>query len=702
MLNISEIDSEYLETINFTTVKTNKKIEYLNIESAFDIETTSYQFQEQKAAFMYIWMFGIGLGKDIFYGRTWGEFQELCELLQETYQLNENRRLVIYVHNLGYEFQFMRKYFEWENVFSVNERKPIRALTTNGIEFRDSYILSGYSLAKTAENLQENKVKKMVGDLDYSLIRTEKTTLTPKEMKYCENDIEIILAYINEQIKHSGDISKIPMTNTGRVRSYVRNECYYTSKNHRKTNKGKYTRYRKIMNDLTLDAATYIQLKRSFMGGFTHSNAEHTNQTLQNVTSIDFTSSYPSVMLAEQFPMSRPKEIEVKNMKQLELYCNKYCLLFEAKFYNIRAKIKQENYLSESKCYILKNPTINNGRVNKADELAITLTNVDYDIIKQCYEWDDLAVHKVQRFHKGYLPKSIIESVLKLYEDKTVLKGVEGKEVEYMLSKGMLNSVYGMCVTDVVKDDFVYNGEWGKEPANVDEQIEKYNNSKSRFLYYAWGVWITAYSRRNLWTGIIAMGDDYVYSDTDSIKMLNYEKHKPYIEWYDNMTTKKLELMCENYNIDINRLRPKNKKGEIQMLGLWDYEGTYDKFKTLGAKRYLQEENGKFQLTVAGLSKQNGMNYILKKSNNESEKVFEMFNDELYIPAAETGKMTHTYIDDKLEFMVLDYQGNETFVSVESGVHLESCEFTLSISEQYKKFLQMLGQGYIYKGVQYE
>lgn len=702
MLDVSKMNEKYLQGINFSTIKTNKKIEYLNIESAFDIETTSYKFQEQKTAFMYIWMFGIGLGKEIFYGRTWKEFTNLCKLLQKTYNLSEHRRLVVYVHNLGYEFQFMRKYFEWNNVFSVDERKPIKALTTSGIEFRDSYILSGYSLAKTAENLQYNKVEKMVGDLDYSLIRTEKTTLNPKEMKYCRNDIEVVLAYINEQIKYSGDISKIPMTNTGRVRSYVRNECYYTSKNHRKTNKGKYTRYRKIMNDLTLESETYTQLKRSFMGGFTHSNSHHTGKTLQNVTSIDFTSSYPSVMLAEQFPMSRAKEIEVENVKQLELYCECYCLVFEAKFINLRSKIKQENYLSESKCYLLKGEKINNGRIFSADELAITITNVDYDIIKQCYEWDDIQVQKVNRFHKGYLPKAIIESVLKLYDDKTVLKGVEGKEVEYMLSKGMLNSVYGMCVTDVVKDEFIYNGEWGKEPANIDEQIDKYNSSKSRFLYYAWGVWITAYSRRNLWTGIIAMGDDYVYSDTDSIKLLNYEKHLPYIEWYSNMTTKKLEIMCETYNINPKRLHPKNQKGETQTLGLWDYEGTYDNFKTLGAKRYLQEENGKFQLTVAGLSKQNGMNYILKKSDNDSEKVFEMFNDDLYIPRTETGKMTHTYIDDKLEFMVLDYQNNESYVSVESGIHLETCEFTLSISEQYKKFLGMLGKGYLYKGVRYE
>lgn len=703
MLDVSKLCRDELEKINFNTIRTNKKIEYLNIESAFDIETSSVKLSDdEKSAFMYIWMFGIGFENEVYYGRTWEEFIELCKLLQNVYELSNEKRLVVYVHNLGFEFQFMCKYFDWVEVFAVGERKPIKALSTFGIEFRDSYILSGYSLAKTSENLQKNHVEKMVGDLDYSLIRTPETELTEKEMKYCENDIRVVNAYINEQIEMYSDITKIPLTNTGRVRSYVRHNCYYTSKNHRKSGRGKYHRYRKIMGDLTIDSKIYKQLKRSFMGGFTHANANYTGVTLEKVSSIDFTSSYPSVMLCEQFPMSRAKTVEVDNIKQLEFYCRKYCLVFEAKFINIRSKITQENYLSESKCYILRNPIINNGRVNSADELAITITNVDYDIIKQCYEWDELEVMNVNRFHKGYLPKAIIESILKLYEDKTVLKDVEGKEVEYLLSKGMLNSVYGMCVTDIVKDETTYNGEeWTSEKADIEEQIAKYNDSRNRFLYYAWGIWVTAYSRRNLWTGIIAMENDYVYSDTDSIKCLNYEKHVPYIEWYNKDVTRKLNEMCEFYKLDKEMLAPKNQKGIAKPLGVWDFEGCYDKFKTLGSKRYLVQMGEKYQLTVAGLSKKNGMDYIKRKCNNDSDKIFEMFNDELYIPSSETGKMTHTYIDDEMKFIIKDYKGKECLIYTKSGIHLENCEFTLSLSKQYIDFLKNFTKGYIYKGVEY-
>lgn len=692
-----------LDDLELPLIKTNKKIEYINLPAGFDIETTSYKVDEVKTAFMYVWMFGIGHNQPVYYGRTWEEFLEVCEELQARLDLSENKRLVVYVHNLGYEFQFMRKYFNWIDggLFAVDERKPIKCLCDYGIEFRDSYILSGFSLENTAKNLAKYKVKKMVGDLDYSLIRTHETSLTDVEMGYCESDIEVITAYIQEQIELYGDVTKIPMTNTGRVRNFVRDNCYYTSKNHRKSSKSKYIKYRKIMDDLTIDTETYIQLKRSFMGGFTHASANYSGVVLENVSSVDFTSSYPSVMISEQFPMSRFKKCGIKTLDELEKYCSRYAMVFDIKFKNITNKIQHENYISESKCFKLVKPVLNNGRVVSAEELATTITEVDFDIMKNTYSWDEIEIGECKFAHKNYLPKSIIESILKLYQDKTVLKDVEGSEVEYLLSKGMLNSIYGMCVTDIVKDKAVYDDEWGFEKVNIEEEIENYNNSRKRFLYYAWGIWVTAYARRNLWTGILAAGNDYIYSDTDSLKLLNYDNHSSYIEWFNKQIVDKMVTMCEYYNLDQSLLAPKTKDGKVKMMGVWDFEGTYKKFKTLGAKRYLVLDRDKLKLTVAGLSKQNGIKHMLETAGGDIDGVFNLFDDTLYIPAEKTGKMTHTYIDNELKYKVTDYKGVTATVNPLSGIHLENCDFTLSITAQYKEFLSQLSKGYIYKGVKH-
>src|SRR5699024_6855979 len=281
----------FLQQFIGETIRTNRKQVFYNIPCGLDIETTSMYVDGSKSAFMYVWAFGIG--DSIFYGRKWNELYEVLELIERTLQLFDNVYLPCYIHNLGYEFQFMRKYFEWETVFAVDERKPIRAVTNMNIEFRDSYILSGYSLEYTARNLQYSKVKKLTGDLDYSLIRHHETPLTDDEMKYIHNDVEIILEYVKEQIYLEGNITKIPMTNTGRVRKFVRDSCYYTSKSHKKTNQGKYQRYRKIMQELTLQPNDYKQLKNAFMGGFTHANAYYSGKVLNNVSSVDFSSSYP-------------------------------------------------------------------------------------------------------------------------------------------------------------------------------------------------------------------------------------------------------------------------------------------------------------------------------------------------------------------------------------------------------------------------
>ena len=132
----------------------------------------------------------------------------------------------------------------------------------------------------------------------------------------------------------------------------------------------------------------------------------------------------------------------------------------------------------------------------------------------------------------------------------------------------MLNSVYGMCVTDIIKDNAIYSNDenWYFEKVDVNAEIEKYNLSKNRFLYYAWGIWVTAYARRNLWTGILAVGKDYVYSDTDSIKTLNYDNHKSYVEAYNTNVLNKLNNMCNELGFDTELLTPKTAKGEVKQL----------------------------------------------------------------------------------------------------------------------------------------
>ncbi len=219
-----EIERMISDTRPYYRFARSKKIRYFDVPSAFDIETSSFYYNGSKCAIMYVWTFGL-FGK-IMIGRTWDELVNVLNALARILVLSYDKRLICYVHNFAYEFQWMRKWFEWEKVFAIESRKPIYAITTTGIEFRCSYLLSGYSLESTANNLKIFNIHKLIGDLDYSLIRHSKTPLKFNEICYCVNDVKIIMADIAERMQNCGNIAKIPLTKTGYVREYCRKRCF--------------------------------------------------------------------------------------------------------------------------------------------------------------------------------------------------------------------------------------------------------------------------------------------------------------------------------------------------------------------------------------------------------------------------------------------------------------------------------------------
>ena len=664
--------------------KKGTKKRYYNIACSFDIETSSFyidknnnitdDIESQKVSNMYIWQFAIN--DSIIYGRYWLEFVELINAISRKLNTNTEKRVLIYVHNLSYEFQFMFKLFSWSDVFAISERKPIYALTESGIEFRCSYILSGYNLDTLAKNLQ-TPIKKLIGNLDYSLIRHSDTELSDKELDYCFNDVLIVTTYINEQMQEYTNIAGIPLTQTGKVRNYVKKHCF------------KDKAYKYFIKELTLSNLEYRKLQLCFAGGFTHSNAINTGVKIDNVASYDFTSSYPYVMLSEKYPMSKGRKIKINSPEQFEELLKNYCCLFTVKLYGVKPKTYNESILQFSKCYDVKKPILNNGRIVECEQCTLTVTEIDYNNLELFYTFESVEVDDFYIYEKDYLPKEIIESILTLYKDKTKLKGVAGKEKEYLNAKEMLNSIYGMCVTNTMKEQIIFkDGVWQTDTDfNLNKAIENYNTDRNRFLFYPWGVWVTAYARKNLMNGIINIGNDYIYADTDSIKLTNADKHKAYFDNYNKDVERKLKEMCLYYGLDYDDCKPKTIKGVEKLLGVWDFEGVYKSFKTLGAKRYLiQNQNNDFEITIAGLSKK-AISYIIEESKRLNIDAFDFFNNYMYIPTNATGKNTHIYIDNEHVANIKDYQGKEKSVICKSGVHLSPCDFTLSLSDMYLDYL---------------
>jgi len=673
------------ELVFCETIEKGKQ-RYLNIQASFDTEASSFRDDSDgmEVGLCYIWMFGIG--DTVVYGRYLDDFQSLI------FSVNEflDSTLVVYVHFLKYDFSFIKFYFNWNEVFVRDMREPLYARFGH-IEFRDSLVLAGgKGLASIGKSLRR-PVRKAEGDLDYEKIRTPETPMTQRELHYCEMDIRVLNEYIREKIEDDGDITKIPYTNTGYVRNYVRDKCF----EHR-------GRYMDFIDNLTLTPDAYLQCEKAFAGGAVGPNIKYAESIVKNVHSYDIKSSYPYVMCVGYFPMSYPLPIKDKEAnRELKRYLKKYCCQFTLEVFGLWPKQDYCFPISESKCNEVIGGRTASGRVIAAAYISINITELDYITIARFYDLekaDEVRVKRMRIFQKGYLPEPIIKSVLKFFFDKTTLDGVAGKEHEYMIAKNMLNSVYGMMVEKIVRASLGFNGDFSKGKPDYVQQVLDYNEKRNRFLYYPWGVWVTAQARYRLYDAIFAIGDDWRYCDTDSVKFVG--EHSAYFEKKNTQARANIEKIAKNLAMPLDHVIPKDPKGEEKVLGVWEHEYEARTFKTLGAKRYLVDYSwtagkgnlpeGILELTVAGSNKRSTLEYIKKVAKETGESPFSVFDANLIIPPEYAQRTVSTFIDDSRSGYVTDYTGERRWYESRSGIHIEPSSYTFNITDEMLEAIMYL------------
>lgn len=210
-----------------------------------------------------------------------------------------------------------------------------------------------------------------------------------------------------------------------------------------------------------------------------------------------------------------------------------------------------------------------------------------------------------------YLPKEFIDFILEKYVKKTEYKDVAGKEVEYALEKAKFNALYGMSVTNNIKDEVIFDNEtgWKEVPLTNDEILNKLKyERKQGFLSFAWGVWVTAHARNNLLENVIKLDDHVIYCDTDSIKVINKGFNAEIINDYNKQVEEKIKKASEDLKIPIEKFKPKDKKGRERMLGIFEHDADYKEFITQGAKKYAYTDKkyGEIHITCSGVPKERG------------------------------------------------------------------------------------------------
>lgn len=660
-----------------------KKKKFDNNIYTFDIETTSYislygniipacdylklSEKERKDGYymscMYIWTFSIN--ESVYYGRTWEELADFW------YRINEliPERKIVFIHNLSFEFQFMQSVFVFDNIMARKARKPMKCFIDDyNMEFRCTYMMSNCSLKFVAEvfNLP---IKKLVGDLDYRLIRTPATKLTEKELMYCEHDCLVIYYYILRELETYPNVDKIPITSTGHVRRELKElvDRDFSYKN-------------KVRKAINTDPHIYNLLQQAFMGGYTHANWIYTDEILENIDSWDFTSSYPYVLVAYKYPSTEFRSCHITRVEDM---LDKFAYIVVVRFKGVKSNY-DNNFISASKCRNMYNVVYDNGRVMTADQLEITLTDVDFKLLLQAYSVDGYEILESYFSFYDYLPKQFIEFCLDKYVLKTKYKDVEGMEVTYTKEKNKFNALYGMSVTNTIRDSVIYDNIKGWEEIPLtNEEIETalFDEKKKAFLSFAYGVWVTAHARNNLLQCVMLLDEYTAYCDTDSIKLLQgYDKN--IIDNYNKSVLKRLKTVSDKLDIPFERFAPKDSKGNTRMLGVFDDDGHYKRFITQGAKKYCVEQYNKdgdleLKITVAGVPKAGA------KCLNKIED----FRDDFVFTPDVTNKNGLIYNEEQEPTTITDYQGNIYTVTDKTGCCLIPVTYVLGKSYDYDTLL---------------
>lgn len=470
--SVNEFDYDMLAELPIIPKEKRKKNSrpYLDIVCAFDIEASRLSDIEQ--AVMYIWQMQMGPDVTII-GRSWEEFMNFMEHISE--RLKDICYLVVYVHNLSYEFSFLKGIYQFtsEEVFCTDKRKILKCEMYGCIEFRCSYYLTNMSLNAF---LKKYNVENKKLTYDYSKIRYPWTPLSNDEMSYCINDVKGLVQALTIQLKADGDtVQSVPLTSTG----YVRRDVKKAMRQFNHTQ----------LYDMLPDPDVYCLLREAFRGGDTLSNRWQTDKIIENVQSVDIVSSYPASMLMNRFPMTRFRRHNTDEFKHLyeEGY---YAMLMRVAFIDIQAPMHEGHlYLSRDKCRDIYRPTYVNGRILRADYLETTITDIDYEIISRRYKWREIIVKELYCSRYRKLPAMFRQVIKQYYRVKTELKGCkEGTDeyLYYMKNKEKLNSSYGMTVEDPAKDSIEFvDGEFKIKEEDLATLLRRHNHTA--FLSYAWG-----------------------------------------------------------------------------------------------------------------------------------------------------------------------------------------------------------------------
>lgn len=665
----------------------NVKTHYADIYAAFDIETTRLPDIEQ--SIMYVWQFA--LYPDVIIGRTWKDFKTF--LWRVSKNLPKGLKLIIWDHNLSYEWNWLQDLYDFKEyeVFALDAHEVIRCSMYNRFEFRCSYKLTNLSLAQFCAKYHAEHQKLSGDDFNYTKLRYPWTPLTDEEIEYCAHDVLGLCEAVAGLCKaEEMTFYELPHTETGFIRSEV--------------NRAMHDLAHFVVRPMSPDYDLYRLMQFTFRGGNTHANRFFAGYVCKNVWSADRSSSYPDVMVNCVYPMSKFERIDPPSVKLLHdyIYRRRKAVIAHIRLENVRLKdyYNPVPYIARAKCEKIPKSggVYDNGRVIECPVLECGVTDIDYRIIREQYDYD-LTVLEMHVAKYGRLPKPLRDEVLKQYKLKTELKGAEPGSLEetlYNKAKARLNSIYGLMVQAPVRAQYKYRFDPETDCCRVmrvydyEEKDQYARAMRKAHTLYCWGLWVTAWARLRLQETIDIIrrakgengeyGADLLYTDTDSVKYIGKADFTQYNA--DRITDSE---QSGAYAYD--------RKGKVHYMGVLESENAYtadgeeipaySEFKTLGAKKYVYVSNadGKLHCTIAGVNKRLGAEELTEAGGIKA------FQEGFTFTRAGGVEAVYNDKEDIEPYKDLIIDGHK--VEVLRNVCLRHSTYTVGITAEYDRLLKI-------------
>lgn len=700
-----------------------KSVVYCDQFATFDIETSKTTIpgrfcadgKPEHHAFCYVWMMYFPHADTMVTGRTIGEYIEFMTRLSPLLPAC----LVVYVHNLSYEFQFLSGVYDFANgdVFAIKSRKVAKCTMLGNVEYRCSQILSNMSLSLYTKKYGVAHGKLSGDEYDYTKLRYPWTELTPREWDYCTNDVVGLAECIQVELSMGYTLSTIPLTSTGFVRRDLKRAMRDVSHS--------------LVPSMQPPYHVYKMLRAAFRGGDVHADRYHANQIVDNVKSYDRSSSYPDVLCNCMFPMSKFCPVEdLSDSNIVRLINARKALLMRIQIRDCKLKNHQwpDPYLSSDKCDVLEEANgdraqYDNGRILRAPLVITTVTDIDYAIITEQYS-GEYTILECWAARYGWLPWPYTDCVRAYYDSKTRLKGDSAQAAFYEKSKNKLNSCYGCAAQDPVKmPSWYYGGYWFdadspawrkicgvwiepdsqawqalppvdpalQELCKDDQQRKKLcptaeeiyaDYCKTSWSLYAWGVWCTAWARLRLYEGIKLVShlrpdsDDiipgkhscFLYCDTDSVKYTGDADWTAY-----NAQRKQCSIEQKAFATDAT--------GKTHYMGVYEPDGEYEHFMSLGSKKYVYQQGGELHCTISGVNKKKAPAEIMRAGGIERL----IYNQRSGLFTFRDAGGTELEYNDEKYYTTLEIDGHK--LEITRNVAIMDSTYTLGMTTEYYALL---------------